>query len=64
MKADVYEKVTGKIIADLEKGELTWLKPWSSGNTDGRIVRPLRFNGVPYSGINVLMLWSAAVECG
>lgn len=64
MKADVYEKVTNRIIADLEQGELTWLKPWSSGNMEGRIVRPLRHNGLPYSGINVLMLWSAAVERG
>ncbi len=64
MKADVYEKVTNRIIADLEQGELTWLKPWSSGNMEGRIIRPLRHNCLPYSGINVLMLWSAAVESG
>jgi antirestriction protein ArdC len=64
MKADTYEKVTNRIIADLEQGELTWLKPWSSGNMEGRIIRPLRHNGLPYSGINVLMLWSAAVESG
>jgi antirestriction protein ArdC len=64
MKADIYEKVTNRIIADLEQGELTWLKPWSSGNMEGRIVRPLRHNGLPYCGINVLMLWSAAVESG
>ena len=64
MKADVYEKVTDKIIADLDKGELTWLKPWSSGNTEGRITRPLRHNGLPYSGINILMLWGAALEKG
>jgi antirestriction protein ArdC len=30
----------------------------------GRIIRPLRHNGQAYSGINVLMLWSAAVEQG
>lgn len=64
MKQDVYEKVTAKIIADLEKGELSWIKPWSSGNMEGRIVRPLRHNGIPYSGINVLMLWGAAIEGG
>jgi antirestriction protein ArdC len=64
MKTDIYEKVTNRIIADLEKGELTWIKPWSSGNTEGRIIRPLRHNGVPYSGINVLMLWGAAMEGG
>lgn len=64
MKQDVYEKVTAKIIADLEKGELSWIKPWSGGNMEGRIVRPLRHNGIPYSGINVLMLWGAAIEGG
>jgi len=64
MKQDVYQKVTDKIIADLEQGELTWLKPWSSDNMDGRIVKPLRHNGMPYSGINVLVLWSAAIDGG
>jgi antirestriction protein ArdC len=64
MKQDVYHKVTDKIIADLEKGELTWLKPWNSANTDGRIIRPLRHNGMGYNGINILMLWSAALEHG
>ncbi|MCF3932868.1 ssDNA-binding domain-containing protein [Acuticoccus sp. M5D2P5] len=64
MKADIYQKVTDKIIADMERGELTWLKPWSAGNTEGRIVKPLRHNGMAYSGINVLMLWGAALESG
>jgi antirestriction protein ArdC len=64
MKQDVYQKVTDKIIADLEKGELTWLKPWSASNMEGRITKPLRHNGQTYSGINVLMLWGAAVEAG
>ena len=64
MKQDVYQKVTDKIIADLEKGELTWLKPWNSANTDGRIIRPLRHNGMGYNGINILMLWSSALEHG
>ncbi|MCT8970789.1 ArdC family protein [Microbaculum marinisediminis] len=64
MKTDIYQKVTDKIIADLEQGELTWLKPWSAGNMDGRIIKPLRHNGLAYSGINVLMLWGAAMEAG
>lgn len=64
MKTDLYQRVTDRIIADLEQGNLTWLKPWSAGNTEGRITRPLRHNGQPYSGINVLMLWGAAVESG
>lgn len=64
MKLDIYQRVTDKIIADLEQGDLTWLKPWSAANTDGRIVKPLRHNGLAYSGINILMLWGAAMEAG
>ena len=64
MKQDIYQKVTDKIIADLERGELTWLKPWSAGNVEGRIRKPLRSCGLPYSGINILMLWAASVEAG
>ena len=30
----------------------------------GRITRPLRHNGIPYKGINVVMLWSASVVKG
>lgn len=63
-RQDVYTRVTNKIIADLEQGVRTWMKPWNAGNTAGRIVRPLRFNGVPYSGINILMLWAEAVSQG
>lgn len=64
MKTHIYQKVTDRIIADLEQGELTWLKPWSAGNMDGRVLKPLRHNGQEYSGINVLMLWGAAMEAG
>ena len=64
MKTDIYQKVTDKIIADLEQGELSWLKPWSSGNLEGKITKPLRHNGMPYNGINILMLWGASVEAG
>lgn len=61
---DVYSKITNRIVEDLEKGVRPWMRPWSADNTAGRIVRPLRHNGIPYKGINVLMLWSAAVVKG
>jgi len=64
MKADVYTRVTDKIVAELENGVRTWLKPWNAEHAAGRITRPLRFNGTPYNGINVLMLWASAVERG
>lgn len=53
---DVYTRVTEKIIAELEKGDRPWLKPWNAEHAAGKITRPLRHNGLPYSGINVLML--------
>jgi len=64
MKADVYTRITSKIVADLEQGVRPWMKPWNAEHAAGRITRPLRFNGQPYSGINVLMLWAAAEERG
>jgi antirestriction protein ArdC len=64
VRADIYTRVTSRILSDLEKGVRPWLKPWSAGNTEGRIVRPLRASGEPYKGINVLMLWGEAVASG
>jgi antirestriction protein ArdC len=61
-KADVYTRVTNKILADLERGNLTWLQPWQAGHQAGPVSRPLRAGGKAYRGINVLMLWAAAME--
>jgi antirestriction protein ArdC len=64
MKTDLYQKVTDQIIASLERGCRPWMKPWSGDHAAGRITRPLRGNGQPYQGINVIMLWMEAVEKG
>ncbi len=63
-KADVYERVTARLIAYLEEGTRPWLKPWSVTHTEGRISRPLRHNGTPYRGVNVVLLWCEAIEKG
>jgi len=63
-KPDVYSQVTNKIIADLERGSLTWLQPWQAGHAAGEISRPLRVGGKPYRGINIVMLWASAMEKG
>jgi antirestriction protein ArdC len=63
-RQDVYTRITDKIIADLEQGVRTWMKRRNAGNTGGCITRPLRHNGVPYSGINILMLWAESVAQG
>jgi antirestriction protein ArdC len=60
MRRDVYETITDQIVADLEQGVRPWLKPWNADHMDGRITRPLRHNGIPYQGVNVLTLWMAA----
>lgn len=59
-RTDVYARVTDRIIEDLQNGVRPWLKPWKAGNTQGRITPPLRHNGTPYKGMNVLLLWGEA----
>jgi antirestriction protein ArdC len=60
-RIDIYEKITDRIIADLKRDVRPWVQPWHAG---GRITRPLRHNGQPYSGINVLLLWAESVAKG
>lgn len=61
---DPYARITGRILADLEQGVRPWTKPWSAETLAGRVTRPLRATGEPYSGINVLLLWMEAVAAG
>ena len=63
-RKDVYTRVTDRIIADLEQGVRTWMKPWSAEHTAGKISRPLRHNGTPYRGMNILLLWGEAMAKG
>jgi len=60
-KQDIYTRITNQIVSHLEKGVRPWVKPWNAEHAAGRITRPLRHNGKPYSGINVLSLWASAV---
>ena len=63
-RPDLYSRVTQQIIEDLERGVRPWTRPWSADHFAGRITRPLRHNLQPYSGINVVLLWSEAVTRG
>ena len=64
-RADVYTRVTDRIVADLENGVRTWMKPWSSEHALARLPSlPLRHCGTPYRGVNVLLLWGEMVEKG
>jgi antirestriction protein ArdC len=63
-REDIYTRVTAKIITSLEQGVRPWVKPWSVDHTAGHITQPLRHNGQPYRGINILILWGDSVEKG
>ena len=60
-KQDIYTRITNQIVSHLEKGVRPWVRPWNAEHAAGRITRPLRHNGKPYSGINVLSLWASAM---
>lgn len=60
-RPNVYETITAAIVARLEAGGVApWHKPWAGGAPS----RPLRHNGQPYQGVNVLWLWMAAETRG
>lgn len=67
-RANLYDEVTAKIIAELEAGRFPWVQPWSNGS--GRIEGTgpgLPRNALTarnYSGVNVLILWGAVIEQG
>ena len=63
-RGDLYARITDRIVAELERGVRPWVQPWATANMAGHITRPLRHNGQPYTGINVVLLWSEAVARG
>ena len=63
-RTDIYTRITSRIIEELEKGVRPWMKPWNAEHAAGRITRPLRHNGQPYRGINVIQLWMTAESAG
>jgi antirestriction protein ArdC len=63
-RPDLYARVTAQIVEALQQGVRPWVQPWSSEHLAGHITRPLRHNGEPYRGINVLLLWSDAIAKG
>jgi antirestriction protein ArdC len=64
MRKDVYQTITDQIVEQLEQGVRPWQKPWSASHLDGRVSLPLRHNGAPYRGVNVLSLWMQGMAKG
>ena len=66
-RGDLYEEVTAKIVAELEVGRFPWAQPWAARGEARTIAAGLPKNGATgasYSGINILLLWGAAIENG
>lgn len=58
-RPDVAQVITDLILEKIAAGTAPWLKPWSATSS-----RPLRHNGIPYTGINTFFLWAVAEACG
>ena len=62
-RRDLYQDVTDKIVSQLETGAVPWVQPWSLASACTPFGLPE--NGHTknaYSGINILLLWNAAIE--
>jgi len=64
-RANLYDEITGKIIAELEAGRLPWVQPWGKSTAMAPLGLPKNAStGRSYSGINILILWGAVVQHG
>ena len=63
-RVDVYERVTARLIECIEQGTRPWATPWDTSAPQAAAGRPIRHNGTPYQGINVLLLWAEALNKG
>jgi antirestriction protein ArdC len=57
MSTNLHADVTARIIAELQAGTPAWVQPWSQ--TPGRNIARNAVSRRRYSGVNVLLLWSA-----
>lgn len=63
-RATLYDDVTAKVIVQLEAGTFPWVQPWGSPGAAAPGLPRNALSGRTYSGVNVLLLWGAAVEGG
>lgn len=62
-RRDLYVEVTNRIVETLERGVRPWSRPWTHSQP-GAGSLPRRYTGEAYRGVNVLLLWAAAMERG
>jgi antirestriction protein ArdC len=63
-RTNLYDEVTRKIIAELEAGRFPWVQPWDASAAAGPGLPRNALTGRRYSGVNVLLLWGAAIKGG
>jgi antirestriction protein ArdC len=64
-RANLYDEITDKIIAELEAGRVPWVKPWGTAAAKAQLLIPKNAStDRRYSGINILLLWGATLENG
>src|SRR5258705_11933879 len=64
-RANLYDEITDKIIAELETGHVRWVQPWGTAAAKAPLAMPKNASTDRlYSGINVLILWGAVIERG
>ena len=64
-RANLYDEITNKIIAELEAGRVPWVQPWGTSAAKAPLGLPKNAaTSRSYSGINVLILWGAVIEHG
>lgn len=61
-RRDIHQEVTDRIIRQLETGTVPWHKPWNGGLDRMLGIPKNSTTGNKYRGINILLLWSSALE--
>jgi antirestriction protein ArdC len=62
---DIYQSVTDRMIAALERGAPPWVKPWKSDGTRGPFELDVNHvTGRAYNGTNLLVLWDQRMQRG
>ena len=60
----LHDTVTARIISELEAGRFPWVQPWASSGGTPLGLPQNASTGRTYSGVNILLLWFAAIEQG
>jgi len=62
-RANLYQDITDRIIAELEAGRVPWVQPWAAAKAPLDMPHNASTRN-RYSGINIVILWEAVVSHG